>query len=218
VAGGPLGGCLTRLEQRALRVEAGVASTMEGCVDTGHPADEVAAKQERNVVGPAAEKRVIGIGADHDHRRGGDVLRIGAVFYDEIGIVQNGLRYRAVSDGARQILRHPESTRILHVLTWEPDRRTRVADLEGRNVHGLNQRASGDRERSSLSFDGRAMRDRRHAYERGPLGWCSCRWNTQPDTRLQMDPDRLVGIADVIDGLQVRNAVQEDVTLGPCRD
>jgi hypothetical protein len=145
VAGGPLGGCLTRLEQRALRVEAGVASTMEGCVDTGHPADEVAAKQERNVVGPAAEKRVIGIGVDRNHRRGSDVLRISAVLYDEIGIVQNSLRDGAVGDEFRQILRHPERTRIIHVLTWEPERRARFADREGCDVHGLNDGGSGDR-------------------------------------------------------------------------
>src|SRR3954452_17636536 len=57
------------------------------------------------------------------------------------------------------------------------------------------------------------MRNRRHAYERGALGWHGCWRNTQPDTRLEMDPDRLLGIADVVDGLQVRNAVQEHVTL-----
>src|SRR4029077_11207801 len=71
----------------------------------------------------------------------------------------------------------------------------------------------GDGEGGPLGLDGGAVRDGGHAHDGGALFGHGGGWDAQPDARLKMDVNGVGGIADVLDGLQVRNPVEEDVAL-----
>src|SRR5689334_3254969 len=94
-------------------------------------------------------------------------------------------------------------------------RGVRLTDGERGDVHGWDRRPSGGGARLALGFDRGAVRDRRHAYDRGALGRVGGPRNGHPQARLEVDADGLVRQRDVGDGLQVGNAVQEDVALLP---